>query len=327
MLIEFTVGNFASFKDPVTLSMAASKIRSKIKRLDDDNVITVDRDLSLLTSAAIYGPNASGKSNLVAAANFMRSFVRGSFKESRFDEGIRVERFRLSAEMDENPSLLEMVFLIDGQQYRYGFEANERRVTAEWLYSVPKAREIKLFERQGQEVFPNPSNAQAKEFRAINALLPKINPEQPLRSNALFLSVAAQNNGPVAQKILTWFGNMRFMSGLKDGSFRHFTLEMFDDPEQRARIIGLVHSLDVGIQDIEIRRQDREQALQEAPEPIRGLLEHFKESEVFEITAKHEKFNARGEVIGYETLVMGSQKVCRHRKAVLYDRPTAGYAG
>ena len=315
MLIEFSAGNFASFKERVTLSMVAAKIRSKYKRLDEDNVIRVDEDLNLLTSAAIYGSNASGKSNLVAAAAFMRRFIRISFKETQFDEGIPVERFLLSTETDSRPSFFEMVFLIDNYQYRYGFEVEPQGVITEWLYYVPKLREIKLFERQGQEVLPNPSNPQAKEFRAINALLPKINPEQPLRPNALFLSVAAQNNGPVAQKILTWFSSMRFMSGLSDIGFRKFTIDMFEDPEKRADIINMVHSLDLGIQDINMQRQEHEKALEEAPELVRDLLERLTSGDAVKLTTKHEKLNAQGEVVGYETLDMrqheseGTQKL------------------
>ena len=64
MLIEFSVGNYRSFKDTVTFSMVAAKITAQDKRLDEDNVFKVDDDLSLLRSSAIYGANASGKSNL-----------------------------------------------------------------------------------------------------------------------------------------------------------------------------------------------------------------------------------------------------------------------
>lgn len=302
MLIEFSVGNYGPFQDAVTISLIAAKIRSQNKRLDEDNIIRVDQDLSLLRSVAVYGANASGKSKLVAAAAFMRSFVRKSFKDAAFDAGIEVEPFRLSTETEGKPSFFEMVFLVGGQQYRYGFEADPQSVKSEWLYTVPKAREIKLFERTGQEIFPNPSHAQAKEFRSIRALLSKINVDQPLRPNALFLSIAAQNNGPVAQKILTWFGNMRFMSGLSDVGFRHFTLDMFESPEKRTQIIELVHDLDVGIQDIEVQRQEREQALQEAPEAMRDLLEKFTHGDMLKITTRHEKLDAEGKVVGSEML-------------------------
>ncbi len=121
MLIEFTVGNFASFKDPVTISMIAAKIRSKNKSLDENNTIRIDDDLSLLTSSAIYGANASGKSNLVKAMHFMRWFILRSSKDTQVEEVIPVEPFRLNVETENRPSFFEIVFLLEGQQYRYGF--------------------------------------------------------------------------------------------------------------------------------------------------------------------------------------------------------------
>ena len=66
MLISFTVGNFRSFKNPVTLSMEAADITSNNKSLDAENVFDANHALTLLKSTAIYGANASGKSNFTA---------------------------------------------------------------------------------------------------------------------------------------------------------------------------------------------------------------------------------------------------------------------
>ncbi len=66
MLIEFTVGNFRSIKEPVTLSMVAAKLTSQDPQVDSDNTFQADDDLKLLTSAAIYGANASCKSKAAA---------------------------------------------------------------------------------------------------------------------------------------------------------------------------------------------------------------------------------------------------------------------
>ena len=320
MLIEFTVGNFASFKNTMTLSLVAAKIRSKNKRLDEDNVIPIDDDVSLLTSVAIYGPNASGKSKLVAAARFMRHFVMNSFKEKQFYESIPVERFRLSTDTDDKPCYFQIVFLLEGHQYRYGFEVDPQRVVSEWLYYIPKLREIKLFERQGQELDINLSNAQAKEYRNIKNLLPKINQEEPLRANALFLSVSAQNNGPVSRKILGWFSDMRFMSGISDIGIQGFTLNLFEKPDSRARIIEMVHNLDVGIMDITLQRLEREKGLEKRPKQVRDSIERLPgedalKLDMVELQTRHEKFNAQGEVVGFETFAMdenesdGTQKL------------------
>ena len=116
MLIEFSVANYRSFKEKVTFSMVAANIVAKNKELDENNVFVVDDDLKLLKSAAIYGANASGKSNLVEALSFMKWFMINSSKETQSTEKINVERFRLSSYTENKPSFFEIVFLLDGKK-------------------------------------------------------------------------------------------------------------------------------------------------------------------------------------------------------------------
>jgi hypothetical protein len=83
MLIEFSVSNYRSFKEKATFSMVAANVVAKNKELDETNVFAVDGDLRLLKSAAIYGANASGKSNLAQALEFMKWFMINSSKETQ----------------------------------------------------------------------------------------------------------------------------------------------------------------------------------------------------------------------------------------------------
>ena len=99
MIIEFTVGNYKSIKDKVTLSMVAANITAENPSVDANNVFEAGKNLRLLKSAAIYGANASGKSNVLGALNFMQQFVRNSSKNL---ESIDVERFRLSRRFNSN---------------------------------------------------------------------------------------------------------------------------------------------------------------------------------------------------------------------------------
>ena len=74
MLVEFTVANFRSFQDAMTLSMFAANLVAKDKTVDTSNLIKTDSEISLLKTAVIYGANASGKSNL----------LKGTSKNKRF---------------------------------------------------------------------------------------------------------------------------------------------------------------------------------------------------------------------------------------------------
>ena len=129
MIIQFTVENFLSFKEPATLSLAASALKEKQTRSDEIVFELEGTNLSLLKSAVIYGANASGKSNLVKALDFFKWFVINSSKGVQSGESIRVESFRLNRRTEQEPSYFEAVFADETVQYRYGFEVDENVYT------------------------------------------------------------------------------------------------------------------------------------------------------------------------------------------------------
>lgn len=243
MLIGFSVGNYKSFKETVTLSMVASSITEEEKELDANNVFEINHKLNLLKSAAIYGANASGKSNLIAAINFMKWFVLNSSKETQVSEAIDIEAFRLSTETEKEPSFFEIVFLLEEKTFRYGFEVNAREVVSEWLFKADDSEEKMLFER-------DLDNFILDDFLEGQGISDKT------RSNALFLSVVAQFNGKLSGKILLWFSkNLQLISGLQDRQYRKETLESLENDRHRHDIIEFIKKLDLGIADIEIINQ------------------------------------------------------------------------
>ena len=238
MLIGFSVGNYKSFKETITLSMVASSITEEDKELKENNVFPINDKLSLLKSAAIYGANASGKSNLVAAINFMKWFVLNSSKETQVSDAIDIEAFRLSTETEKEPSFFQIVFLLEDKTFRYGFEVNAREVVSEWLFQADDSEEKMLFERD----FDNYILDDFPEGQGIS---------DKTRSNALFLSVVAQFNGKISGKILLWFSKtLQLISGLQDRQYRKETLESFENPGHRQNIIEFIKKLDLGILDI-----------------------------------------------------------------------------
>ncbi|MBI5916376.1 MAG: AAA family ATPase, partial [Bacteroidetes bacterium] len=99
MLITFSVGNYKVFKEIVTLDMRGASI----SKPTDAHIIDAGK-LKLLKSVAIYGPNASGKSKLLEAMQFMQDFVINSSKNTQSNEDINVDSFRLSTETRDKPS-------------------------------------------------------------------------------------------------------------------------------------------------------------------------------------------------------------------------------
>jgi len=247
MLIEFSVANYRSFRDKVTLSMVASSLKAKNAELNEKNIFPAHGKLKLLTSAAIYGANASGKSNLISALNFMRNFVifSANVQEEEDRAGIEVEPFRLSTETDSEPSFFEVVFVVKERRYRYGFEVTAERVEEEWLYVAPKARESKLFEREEDVIEPG------DKFRAEGGDL-----VERTRPTALFLSLCAQFNGKIAGEVLGWFRSIGITTGLMDleEGMRSFTERMLRDEDSAKTIGDLLTKLDLGIEAVHLER-------------------------------------------------------------------------
>ncbi len=299
MLIEFSIGNYRSFKETVTFSMVAANLVAKDKKLDENNVFKVDPDLSLLKSAAIYGANASGKSNLTRAIKFMKWFMINSSKETQSTDTINVEPFKLSQENINQPSYFEIVFLLNNKKYRYGFEVNKREVVSEWLYYVPNRRETNIFYRKFDEI------KVVKFYKADGV-------EKKTRHNALFLSVSAQFNVDIAEQILSWLiSQIVIISGLNDEGYRGYTSRsLIKSDVKRDAIVELIKKLDLGIREIQVREVGLPKSLlkkaQDLPDDLKefftkgGYLEGDNESKIAVIKTVHQIFDNDGSPIGTE---------------------------
>src|SRR5574341_1542105 len=147
MLIEFSVTNFRSLKDTQTLSLAASRY---FREMEDQNCFeTGIRGLpKLLRSAVIYGPNASGKSNLISSAAFMKYMVINSAGKIQEGEEFDIVPFLLDQTSKDKESEFEVIFIEEGIRYQYGFALNKRRVLREWLIAYPEGRPQRWFDRE-----------------------------------------------------------------------------------------------------------------------------------------------------------------------------------
>lgn len=243
MLIEFTVGNFKSFDEPQIFSFVASRLKSVEPRIDEENVSHPAAGLALLKSAAVYGSNGSGKSNLIKALSFLKGFVINSSKDTQASDEIKVDQFRLTSRKRQRPSLFQIVFLLKGKQYRYGFEVDSKKVVSEWLFFLSSSRESKLFERTTKSILPS------RAFREGRGL------EDKTRSNALFLSVCAQFNGQISTSILSWFKQLNILSGLNDIGLQQYTINCVQSQEKKADVLRLIQNLDFRIKDLLVEEE------------------------------------------------------------------------
>ncbi len=313
MLIEFSVGNYLSFKEKVTFSMVATDLGVKTK-LDENNVFQVNDELSLLKSAAVYGANASGKSNLFKAISFMDEFIRKSSKDTQVTDYINVEEFRLNTETVGNPSSFEIVFLLNKKIYRYGFEVNRREVVSEWLFYTPTRTEYQLFTRERQKF---DVNGRFKEGSDL---------QNKTRSNALFISVVAQFNGKLSQQILFWFEQLATVSGAKGHLSHGHTARLLSDKNYKNEIIQFIQKLDLNINDIRVQEENvpSDHIIRElieklsknvrAGEPEREIIE-------FEIRTMHKKYDSDGNFVGKEEFELNSNESEGTRKLFAFAAP------
>ena len=140
MILEFSVKNFLSFKEKVTFSMIANSNKEL-----NDNYVEIGGN-KVLKSAAVYGANASGKSNLFEILARVVSMLRSS-NSVDINAKLPLIPFKLDKGSVNKPSEFEIKFILDETRYVYGFIADKDKIYDEYLYYYPNGRETKIFDR------------------------------------------------------------------------------------------------------------------------------------------------------------------------------------
>ena len=172
MIQEFKIKNVLSFKDEVTFSFEATND----KFAEDSQVVKINETTRLLRFAVIYGYNASGKSNLLYAFDFLPRFW--SYKPESMDEQTGVTPFKLDQASPTEHSRFELIFFVENTKYWYQLELDREQVYLEKLFYYKSTQPTMLFERtlvDGHSVVSfNPNGdkigAAAKEMINVNCL-------------------------------------------------------------------------------------------------------------------------------------------------------------
>lgn len=254
MLIEFRVANFKSIKEEQSFSLVASKSEELVDSHTFDARLPNETSLKLLRSAAIYGPNAAGKTNLLYALRIMQEVVVNSASKFKPEEDIPVIPFKLHPESRQAPSEFEVVFVIEDVRHQYGFSAIENRVIHEWLLVYPKNR--------GQCWFERSWNKEEKKYDwDFGAFLKgeKKLWQKSTRDNALFLSTAVHLNSLRLKPIYDWFATtLQFRSSFTTFDFLESPSSLsllYEDNENKKEILRLLKEADLGIDDLHIEKE------------------------------------------------------------------------
>ncbi|HRJ27242.1 MAG TPA: ATP-binding protein [Fimbriimonadaceae bacterium] len=257
MLIEFIVGNYRSIKTEQRLSMVASRDKSLQDHLIRTGVRVGGSPLNLLRSVLLYGPNASGKSNVCAAINAMwQMVINSATKMNEGDEIPLMDAYRLDSRSVNEPSMFEVTVLLSNEIIRYGCQITPSVVTEEWMYSrktVAKAPEVLLFHRVGGD--PNQWKFGAS-FRGNKETL-----RQSTRSNCLLLSKAAQENNNTVLPLYNWFRNQLEYIDMADSPKRHIDRAIVRSARGEIDCVsigGIVQVADSTVFDVQAKVEEME---------------------------------------------------------------------
>lgn len=255
MLIEFRVENHRSIKDEQALTLAAGRGG------DPDDARprrVVGATEPLLPSAALYGANASGKSNLLMALAFLRDAVVYSHRSWSPEGGVPRDPFawRDSAV----PSLFEITFIVDATRFEYGFTTDGQAFLEEWLYAWPLGHKQVWFERERQDV------KFGEKLKGENRVVADVT-----RPNALFLSASAQLQHEQLRPVYRWISRIQVESlpharprprnlswarlGLSPGGEQGSLFPHLEEGVRETRLTSLLELLraaDVGILDAKL---------------------------------------------------------------------------
>lgn len=268
MLIEFRVENHRSIRDEQVLTMEAARIGDESDGRPRD---VANHSSKILPVVALYGANGSGKSNVLAAFEYMKMAVSRSQRFWGPDEGIPRDPFAWGEKRSES-SLFEVEMIIEGVRYQYGFICNDDVFIEEWIYAWPNGKKQTWLERDG-ETFKF-----GEHLRGENKVI-----EEVTRPNALYLSAAAQFRHRQLTPLFSWFGSVQVLNlAISPTSSRRFFPSQVRFDQELANMLGdageasqlslfggedrsdstldqfksLLKAADIGIEDVRLSRED-----------------------------------------------------------------------
>jgi len=299
MLIEAHVGNFRSFAEEQQFSL----LKGTGNELLDTNVFEAEfahghKPMTLLRSAAIYGANASGKSNWLKALAVMQRIVMTSASRQLGDP-LPVSPFLFDAKLEKQPSLFEVTVIAEGVRYQYGFTCNKEAIVEEWLFAFPKGKPQRWFEREGN------TYEFGDFFKGEKDLW-----SRATRSNALFLSTAIQLNSSQLQPLFKWFSDTLRFAGVEGWTPVNTAEKCLSGLKDQ--VIEFLKAADFSIEDIIVKKKpfDVGELPKEMPQEVRTILEYqLKDKEGMQLSTRHRSRQGKLVDLSFAEESDGTQKM------------------
>jgi len=278
MILSFGVQNFLSFRDRVTLSFEATND----KHLEEYHVVQVNDKTRINKLGVLYGANASGKSNLIAALQFLYDFFIATMPSK--DRPLSLSPFLLDDSTSDKNSFFELVFFIGSQKHLYQLELNKQHVVSEQLLKYKSMRPTILFQRM--------LNGQVTEIRFNDTLgIAKAVKEEiqvKCLNNMSVFAACGQVNArlPELEEVTQWIANNLHPVVMPDTVLSSFAKGLIDrDEAARKYVVGLLNYADFNIEDIVIKRTEHKLSEQQIAE----LLAFDRLTEEIKVQVKNTK--------------------------------------
>ncbi len=243
MIIRFSAENFLSIAEKQELTLVASSL----KDLPESLIKLEQSNYDLLPVAAIYGANASGKTNVVKMLHYISHAVESSHRAWEPGKGTHRSPF-MFGDWPSKPSSFEVEFARGGVRYRYGFSLDSEKILEEWLYAYPNGKQQRWFTRSEvpERTFSFSRELPSEKTRTIEGLT---------RPNSLYLSAAAQNNHESLMPVYDFLVEDLRFSFAREHLGRK-TLEMCADDRHKGLFLQYLKAADLGVQGLRIEKTD-----------------------------------------------------------------------
>ena len=235
MLLEFSCSNHKSIKDKIVFSLIAGSDNTF------EEYLKVYDSFKVLRSAAIYGANGSGKSNFISALSFVCRLVATSINNQP-GQGVFQARHKLSA--PDTPSEYAIQFIHDEIRYAYGFSIVKNKIKNEYLYYFPKGKQVKIFERDGNNI--KPGDRYKSDFELSTTIL---------KDNRLFLSCAANySNVKEIEGAFFFFAKEIVIYDPMLNNWTEYSISLMQENDQMKKLfVNILQALGTGIKDIRVK--------------------------------------------------------------------------
>ncbi len=296
MILSFSVQNFLSFKERVTLSFEATND----KHLEEYHVVQVNEKTRINKLGVVYGANASGKSNLIKAFLFLHDFFETTMTSK--DKHLPFNPFLLNeSDKDEN-SHFELAFFIGSQKHLYQLEFNKQHVVSEQLLKYKSIRPTVLFQRKLKNKV---TEIRFNETLGISKAVKEVIQVKCLNNMSVFAALGQVNARlPEIEDVTGWFANRFHPVVTPDTQLSGFAKGLISQDETaRKYVVALLNYADFNIEDVLIKRTEHKLTEQQIAEllaidqisaEVKAQLETKKTIPILEAKYAHKVVNKEG---------------------------------